>query len=399
MIKFKIFSSDLELQASDAHIREHPFTALVTVAGRLSDRVVGGTELIEGGPYRVMIPPMLLTRKISELEGKRIYANATLDSHKQPAVIGRIASAWLEAVEPNVVAARVSGVLFRDSNPLLVDQVISMARAGQMGVSYDLKDVSFEMHQPAGSDPKYIELTDFEWRGATTLKRDAAAYMLTQLAASKSTINDEEEAMDKNEIAAVVRDGMTQAFREFASTTVDPLKTELSASIASVKTELAELKGKQSTLEATVAGRKDETKPEDKKEPEKQQKEPEKGSKLSVSDFTASIGAAVKEAVSDQFAKLTTALDGLTASMAEKKDEGDVKKGFRKTLSASEVQVLSKYGGLEEQAEPSIANYTAAIEMVDGDARLDKASKLAALQVLGAGRRRIARAQAQGGVQ
>jgi hypothetical protein len=137
-----------QIQASSIP-NQYPFVALVTYAGRLSDGMVGGTEAIEGGPYQVKIPASLLRAKAKDLRGKGVFANSDLDSHDNSTQIGEFVDCWVESVDGEAgdvaLALKASGLIYRDRNPDLVDEVITQARSQKLGFSYDLKDVKFSI--------------------------------------------------------------------------------------------------------------------------------------------------------------------------------------------------------------------------------------------------------------
>ncbi len=184
---------DMQMMAGGGVRNEHPFVALVTYAGKSSDRLVGGTELIEGGPYRVFIPTNLMRRKIRELEGCSVFAEKKLDSHEKTKPIGEFTAAWVEPTDtPDgrlVLAARASGLLSHSSDPDLIDDIVCEAREGKLGFSWDIKDISFTLgaHE-VFPDVRVVKFIDFKWRGATILKREVAAYSFTELAAREKEV-------------------------------------------------------------------------------------------------------------------------------------------------------------------------------------------------------------------
>lgn len=191
--------------------------------------------------------------------------------------------------------------------------------------------------------------------------------------------------MDKAEILKAVGEGMQAALKDLESritaAAIDPLRSELTASLAQLKDEITELKGKQEELAASKV-----TSTEEKKEEKTTQ-----AASLSAED----IAGAVAKAMGDTVNHLTSAIDDLKASMAEKEEQ----RGFRKSLSAAHFDVLHKYGGVDsEDEEPSPQNYQRAIEMVQTDIRLSREAKSKLLSELGAAKRMLIRSSA-GGVQ
>jgi len=394
LLKVKIIVSEgLSLQAAIL-AGQQPFTALITYAGRLSDKFVGGTEAITGGPFPVKIPPEVLSAKIKGLEGKRVFASEDLTSHTRAKYVGEFVSAWVEDLGNGLFAAKASGVLYRHIDPTLIDKIIELARLGQMGFSYDMKNVQYALKTPdialagssANSETPHIELQDFEWRGATILKREAAAYMETQLAASKidkqpnpdDPVGEQgEDQMDKADILKAIADGVVPAIKdlkqEILASAIDPLRTELANSVQTLTAAIEELKGKQA-LAAAGSSKSDEGKDDGK----------------AVSGITAGdIATALKEAMEP----LVEAVADLKASIAEK----DEKKGFRKSLAAQHIDVLKKYGDYDEADEPTAENYQRAIDLVASDIRMSRDAKAKVLSELGGAKRMILRAGAANG--
>ena len=298
----------LELQARfDSQQEEHPFIALVTYGGAPSDEWVGGTEDIEGGPYRVLIPTKLLQARVSGLSGKQVFAADSLSSHNRSTPIGVFTETWVESgTHPKsdlpVSVARAAGLFFRSKDPELVDEIVTKARAGQLGFSYDIKDVSFTLEQMAGET--VVVVSDFAWRGATVLLRSAAAYQFTQLAAGKlSTLNSQNDSptedieMDKSELTELLK----ASLGEFGKEVVDPMKEavkglttkvdEIVASNADLVSTVDALKVKTEALEAASATKESEKAKDEKNKDSDKDKDKSKDE----SDPNAALLAAITE--------------------------------------------------------------------------------------------------------
>ena len=204
---------DFPLSLDAAKEGRHPFTAVITYAGRPSDGPVGGTENVPGGPYRVMIPKELMEEKISELIGKNVFAATSLAEHTNAVSLGSYADAWTELVDETVSSAHASGFLVsRDSNKVLIAAIIQNARAGLLGFSYDLKDASGYLDSEVVPGEVIEVLTDFKWRGATILFRTAAAYSNTALAAKKVSSKENESLL------SILLQGVNKASSDLTST-------------------------------------------------------------------------------------------------------------------------------------------------------------------------------------
>ena len=364
MIKLKLFSGSIELQASQI-ANQYPFIATITYAGKLSDGFVGGTENIAGGPYRVLIPPDLLRNKIKSLAGKSVLVS-DLQSHDRNFKVGTFLQAWVEQATmeggTTALAAKASGLLIETpENQEIMQQIIDEARAEKLGFSYDIKDVKFDLKASTdSSSDQFVEVTDFEWRGATILRRDAAAYEETKLAASKTTPRKDQDDMTPEQI----REAMT------------PLISPLQTSIDSLKTENASLKAEVQALKAASGT------------PEKKKDE---GS-VSMKDFADGMAAAIAEANKPVLEALTKTLEAVT-----KKDEHKPT-GLRRSvaLTGSEFRAKYQFGGDDLNLDTS-EGCRQAIEAVQAST-LNPDKKLKMLGVLGAQKREFMRQESMGGV-
>lgn len=348
MLRFQLLAQTLELKAATVP-NQYPFVALITYAGKQSDYFVGGTETVDGGPYHVQIPVDVLKDKIRSIEGKSVYANDELNSHEDCEPVGKFISAWVAPHQlPDgtmAMAGWASGLLHRDSNPEKVDEIVAKAREGILGFSFDLKEVKYKMKASASSGPQqFLELVDFKWRGATILKREAAAYQNTLLAASKVEHKEPLE-MDEKALKDLIA-GISAAVGTAVADAVKPL----TSAVSELKTDVATLKEiKAAATPATPAT-------------------PAAGNpsatKFSLKDLTDVIGNAVKEAIKPLEDKLTAA--------STQKDE---KIAGRKSFSAADVAFAGKYGTAKEGDPVTSKTYQEIIDNINADASLDNDSK------------------------
>lgn len=392
MSKLRLISIEMELQAVTTP-KLYPFIALVTYGGRASSHPVGGTEQLKDGPYRVIIPPTLLEAKIRKLEGKKVFAASDLTSHLHAIEVGEFVSAWVEPIKDStgeiVLAARASGFLNENKDPELVQRAIAEARNGQMGFSYDIKAVQFKVIAAVSSgavSEEMIELADFEWRGATILRRDAAAYEFTQLAAHKLRKDTE---VDKNEIIKAVTDSVGPLLEKFSTDVFVPFKLQVEASVSGFKSSLEEVKTKQTSLEASVAAL---PKGEQKKEEKKEEEKPA-GMKLSMADFTASIGQSIKNALVEANKPVLDALEKISAGKTKQEED---ESSFRKSLDGLTLEALAKYNVTDDD-EPSVEKYVQLIASVNNDDKISRPEKVKLLGVLGAAKRSLIRQSLRGG--
>jgi hypothetical protein len=309
MIKLKLFSERIELNAAQ-QANQYPFVATITYGGKLSDGFVGGTENIPGGPYRVLISAELLRKKIKSLAGKAVFVS-DLHSHENNYKIGTFLQAWVESEElpdgTTALAAKASGLITENAdNSEMIQKILDEARDEKLGFSYDIKNVSFELKAGAAdssTSEQYVQVTDFEWRGATVLKRDAAAYEETRLAASKAKPKGDEDDMTPEQL----REALT------------PLIAPIQSGLSELRTEVATLKAEQAALKAGAAS------------PNTQQPQTS-GNSVTAKDFAAGIAAAIVEANKP----MQEALTKLTESVANKGENKPA--GVRRSMGPAEFQ-------------------------------------------------------------
>ena len=341
MVKLNLLSSSLEVQAAMTGEKQ-PFIPTVTFGGRLSDHCVGGTEVIPGGPFRVKIPTDLLSKRAGDLEGKRVFAADDLISHAGAHSVGTFVDTWCESVNHDgvmILAAKASGFFDRQKNEELVDTIVADARAGLLGFSYDLKEVGFQLKKSEGAEEVFLEATDFKWRGATVLRRDAAAYHSTQLAARKQNNQEQEtENMEKKEL-----DELVAKIGEKVDTGIATLETKLTekidSSVTELRSEIATQKSGLEALEAKVTEKAPDGKPDakpDGDDGDKGNKSDDKGQEVPVNDFFAQLG----EHITKQQKPLVDSINALVEKLAAGVQE---EANTRKSVGGEILQLVEKY--------------------------------------------------------
>lgn len=365
---------------------QFPFIAIVTFGGRPSDGLVGGTDQIPGGPYRVDIPTAVLQEKIGDLVGKPVFASESLASHEHSVEIGEFMQAWVEPFpDPEtgefVSVAKASGMLFRDRNPELVDRVISGARNGIMGFSWDIGAVKFNLEELAGGE-KIVKVSDLQWHGATVLKKETAAYQFTQLAASKISEQKEYDNMNEKEIVAAIKGTIGEEFQKYeaSSVTKDDL-TEITESIEGLKGEFGDLKAKHEEIAKGI------TKQEPKGDP-KPKEDPPEGELVTMKDFMGGIA----KALTDALKPMQETLGELKTAMAGKEPEGDPTSNGRRSHRGGEIEkIFAKYvddDEVEEGGERTVEGLKIAISAVKDKVK-NRRQRDEMLATLGAERRTL----------
>lgn len=395
---------DFPLAVTAAKNGNHPFTATITHAGKPSDAPVGGTENIPGGPYRVLIPKDLMEAKIAELIGKSAFAAATFDTHEGATNVGSFVDSWTEPVagEDGVVAARASGLLVaKGENKSLVEALVQNARAGLLGFSYDLKDVYGYLDGELIAGEVIEVLTDFKWRGATILFRDAAAYKTTHLAARKqldpnhstssisgsipqinnSTSTKEKIEMDETKLKELIQSAMTAAMAPLNQ--LQPSITSIQETIKGITDRVVGLEAKATPATAQADDKLDKAAIQamiaDALKPA-----PTAGAEFKLEEFTAAVTQAVT--------------NGLKPVLDQLASPGKPADGKRQTLSAEQLQTVKRWNDFDGD-EPTVEHIQAAITQVHDTKGLTSSQKEAALTALSLMKRQMLKAEMQGGAQ
>ena len=343
---FSLDTHNISLTAGGTE-EKFPFVAIITFGGRPSDGLVGGTDTIPGGPYRVDIPTSVLQDKISELVGKPVFASDSLMDHSNTIEIGEFMQAWVEPTQDPatgefISVAKASGMLFRDRDPDLVDRVISGARNGIMGFSWDIGAVKFNLEeQPDGE--KVLKVSDLEWHGATVLRKETAAYQMTHLAASKNE-QKEYDNMNEKEIVATIKETIASEFKAHQE---DAVKKEditgITESIDGIKGDIKDLKAKSDEFEKGIKAN---AEPKGDLKPKEKGEESSEGDTISIKDFAG----LMKEAVAEGMKPVTDSIGDLKTAMAGKDpEEGDTSSNGRKSHRSGEVErIFAKYVDSED---------------------------------------------------
>lgn len=404
MVKLQLYSENLVLHAATDRNR-FPFVGDITFGGRVSDGFVGGTEAIPGGPFRVLIPSRVLKAKITGLEGKKVFAAESLDTHTRGIAVGEFLHTWIEPVESDddgefITVAKASGILEASADEELVEEIVSMARRGVMGFSWDLKEVRFDLQEVSGET--VVVVADFQWRGATILKKEAAAYRLTQLAAQKSKPSSEEDIMTKEEketqqreLANLVGEAVKQSLEEFRTSVIKPIEDKL-AVMDEVKETMSQLQTKQTELETAVVEAKQKTDDQSskKKEEEKEKEVKKVDNAVPLDKLATSIATAVSEAlkkdIGDPLKKLGERMEA---------EEREASPRIRRSYGHDVTELVAKYAGdeFDEEEGLTIDGINAAIAVVKETVK-DRNKRIELLNVLSPVKRHLQRtSRRQGG--
>lgn len=411
MIKLLIVSTDLTLQAAFDK-NNLPFVAIVTYGGRVSDKFVGGTENIEGGPYKVLIPSNVLEAKIKELAGRKVFSSEGLESHAHSIDVGEFTDAWTEPMKDPltgefVTAAKASGIFNRSKDPELVDKIIALARQGVLGFSYDVKEVRFDLQAVSGGE-QVVTVSDFKWRGATVLKKEVAAYQMTQLAAMKKEL-EEDDSMDEKKLAELVAKSVQETMTSFKEDTIQPFEQKFETSMKEVTDRIEKLETKSGKFEESLEAVSEKLEKAPAKEPDgkpdgNKQKGKEEddetgdGKVLSFEKLTAGIATSVKEAVVEGMKPVNEGITKLTESLEAGRDKNTRKSHGQETDKLS-AGMLSKYlDGVEASDAITLDQLEAAKQVIKSTVK-DKDTRISMLnELVNTKRQLIKQAQRGGGI-
>lgn len=225
----------------NGHPNKMPFNATLLICDEPSDKPPHGSQ-----GHRILVRSNIARKKLSGLPGMAVnYDPSDMDEHETGHKVGVITKAWMEGPE-----VKISGFVWKKDFP----EAERDLKKKDLGTSMELADVYVE-----DENASVWNLTDFEFTGATILKRNAAAYTKTSLAASAraAALGEEgEKGMKKNKdkkhkVAAAREDRhggdnlalITQAISGSLTTALAPVISELKASNERVVTGIEELKG------------------------------------------------------------------------------------------------------------------------------------------------------------
>ena len=153
----------------NSHPNKMPFNATLLVCDEPSDKPPHGAQ-----GHRILVTSRVAKSKLNGLPGMAVnYDPSDMDEHATQNKVGVITKAWMEGPE-----VKIAGFVWKKDFPNAERDL----KRKDLGTSMELADVFVKNeHAPVW------ELNDFEFTGATILKRNAAAYTKTSLSASKDS--------------------------------------------------------------------------------------------------------------------------------------------------------------------------------------------------------------------
>ncbi len=178
LIKF----SDASL--NNQHPNKMPFQATLLVCDEPSDKPPHGAQ-----GHRILVTSEVAKSKLSGLPGMAVnYDPSDMDEHATQNKVGVITKAWMSGPE-----VKIAGFVWKKDFPKAERDL----KRKDLGTSMELADVYVK-----NEHANIWELNDFEFTGATILKRNAAAYTKTSLSASKEKCRCTGKCRCKNESLA-----------------------------------------------------------------------------------------------------------------------------------------------------------------------------------------------------
>ena len=223
------------------HPNKMPFKGVLLILDVPSTKPPHGSR-----GHRILVPTKVASKHLDGLIGMAVnYDRGGLDSHATRHKVGIITKAWIQGNQ-----VWVSGFIWKKDFP---EAATDLKRRG-LGMSMELANVFVR-----DEDEDVWHLEGFDFTGATILRKDAAAYYGTELAAKAtavaSGIRTGEKEMAKTtgkeqpKVAAAGNQDATllvEAIKSAMTSAVTPLVNEIRAAndrTASLADDLEELKG------------------------------------------------------------------------------------------------------------------------------------------------------------
>lgn len=158
------------IATDDDHPNKLPFKGVLLILDEPSDKAPHGSEM-----HRIFVSTKVAKNKLSGLVGMGVNYSSDLTAHATTHKVGIITKSWIEDNK-----LWVSGFIWERDFP----EASRLKGRSDLGMSMELTNVFVE-------DDKALvwKLDDFEFTGATILKKDAAAYTKTSLAARAANLS------------------------------------------------------------------------------------------------------------------------------------------------------------------------------------------------------------------
>lgn len=238
---------DVDAEDSD-HPNKMPFKGVLLVVDEPSTKPPHGSQ-----GHRIYVPTDVAKKRLDGLIGMAVnYDKVDLDGHASRHKVGVITKAWLSGKQ-----VWVEGFIYKKDFP---EAVKDLRNKTDLGMSMELAEVYVR-----DADEHIWHLQDFQFTGATILKKNAAAYYKTALAAQAAAASRrrEEMANPKKKVTAAAggkidAGALTLAVGNTVKRMLTPIVTELKASRKRQKEISDDLEEMKSAMVLQAAGEVDE---------------------------------------------------------------------------------------------------------------------------------------------
>lgn len=235
----------------DENPNRMPFTGVLLIVDAPSTKPPHGSR-----GHRILVPRAVAKKRLSGLVGMGLNYEPNLESHAPRRKVGVITEVWLSGDE-----VKVKGFVYAKDFP----EVKQDFKQGRLGMSMELANVYVKDEH---ADVWYLE--DFHFTGATVLKKEAAAYYQTALAAKAAKRSSREAVQGEDSMAELKKKkavnasgetdvtrliaGLTKSFREANAPIVEVLKAQ-GETLSSLRDEITE---QHELLQISAAASRDE---------------------------------------------------------------------------------------------------------------------------------------------
>lgn len=185
---------DMPDAVAEPHVNRVPFSGVLTRLNEPSTRPPNGSD-----GHRVLISTDVAEKALPSLVGMGVDVDTGFKDHNKKAKVGVITNAYIQGDD-----LVVEGHLFGKDFPEETDYI--KRNKAQLGMSYEISDVDVE----DTADPVW-NLQRLLFTGGAILKKNAAAYAKTSIAASRESIVSADDLFAIPELAEAVSDYLWQS--------------------------------------------------------------------------------------------------------------------------------------------------------------------------------------------
>jgi len=311
---------------------------------------------------------------VGELMGKGVFAAEELDTHEGSVVVGQFVDAYMERIRfSEYHEVRASGFFDKRDNTELIAKIIDRARSGELGFSYDLKEAPGHLDTEMCPGETVLVLDDFQWRGATVLRREKAAYYYTNLAATRlakiAAFTASSSANDKPTLPAGTSTSSTPSGQPSGEIEMTPeqLAAAIAKALEPLTASVTKLNTTQEGYETRFAALEAAVKPRTDPAPAITQQP----ATLTAEKLAETIGTATATAITAAFKAAGIGPDAPAGT------------GQRQTYSAAQLETVKRFvPDSASEGDLSVEGLNAAIQKIRDDFTLSAEAKTRAQDIL-----------------